>query len=136
MEEPADRPTVGDANTVISSSMGEADSSKRKRIEEAITITRADDEGVQYPHNDDVVVTLNIANYNVHRMLVDNRSSIDILFHEVLLKMNIFSEWYNMVLWEANSCSKYYFTVSDNRMSSPTILGAPSLHGHKDPLGI
>lgn len=36
-----------------------------------------------------MVVTLNIANYNVHHMLVDNGSLMNILFYNALLKMNI-----------------------------------------------
>lgn len=38
-----------------------------------------------------MVVTLNIAIYDVDRMLVDNRSSMDVLSFDALLKMNIAS---------------------------------------------
>lgn len=36
-----------------------------------------------------MVIILNVADYNVHRMLVDNRSSVDMLFYDALLKMSI-----------------------------------------------
>lgn len=32
---------------------------------------------------------MNLADYDVHRMLIDNGSYVDILFYEVLLRMNI-----------------------------------------------
>lgn len=43
---------------------------------------------VQYLHNYAIVVTLNVADYNVH-MLVDNGSAVDVLFYVALLKMNV-----------------------------------------------
>lgn len=43
----------------------------------------------QYPYNDVMVVTLNIVDYNVHHVLVDSRSSVDVLFYDALLKMSI-----------------------------------------------
>lgn len=44
---------------------------------------------IQYPHDDPLVVILNIANYDISHVLVDNGSSIDVLFYDTLLKMNI-----------------------------------------------
>ena len=35
---------------------------------------------------------LNIINYNIHHLLIDNESLIDILFYDVFSKMNIFSD--------------------------------------------
>ena len=42
-----------------------------------------------YPHNDAVVVTLNIENYLVRRVLIDNDSSMDVLFYDTFSKMKI-----------------------------------------------
>lgn len=39
-----------------------------------------------------MVVTLNITDYNVHRVLVDNESLVDVLFYDALLKINILPE--------------------------------------------
>lgn len=36
-----------------------------------------------------MVVILNITNYNLHRMFIDNGNSIDVLFYDALLKLNI-----------------------------------------------
>jgi hypothetical protein len=64
--------------------------SKTRRAEsEAITFTSEDEAGVSYPHDDALVVTLMIANYTIHRILVDNGSSADILFLPAFEKMKI-----------------------------------------------
>lgn len=39
-----------------------------------------------------MVVTMNIANYDVHHVFIDNESSVDVLFYEALFKMHIFLE--------------------------------------------
>ena len=79
-----DRPPIDFTNTISGESrQGTTDvldgPPKRQRIEEFITFTKEDARGVQFPHNDAVVVSLNIANYDVRRILVDNGSSADIL---------------------------------------------------------
>lgn len=48
---------------------------------------------MQYLYNNAMVVTLNIANYNVYSMLIDNEILVDILFYDTLFKMYIPSEW-------------------------------------------
>ena len=87
MEWPGDRPPTDSANTISGGSRQEttnipAVSPKRQKTEEPITFTEEDTQGVQFPHNDAVVVSLNIANYAVRRILVDNESSADILFYD------------------------------------------------------
>ena len=49
--------------------------------EQAITFTDEDAEKVHYPHDDGIVITLLIADYMTRRVLVDNRSSADILYY-------------------------------------------------------
>ena len=44
---------------------------------------------IQTPHDDAVVVSTTIANYGVKRILVDNRSSIDILFYSIFFRMRL-----------------------------------------------
>ena len=46
-----------------------------------------DTQGVQFSHNDAIVVALDIANYDVRRILVDNESSADILFYSAFSRM-------------------------------------------------
>ena len=92
-EWPGDRPLSGSVNTVSRESRREATnvpaaSPKRQKVEEPITFTEEDTQGVQFPHNDAVVVSLNIANYDVRRILVDNGSSADILFYDAFSRMS------------------------------------------------
>ena len=65
----------------------ELSEAKRSRLEDglgdAIIFTEQDTEGVQAPHNNAVVVTANIADYNVHCVFIDNESSINILYYSV-----------------------------------------------------
>ncbi|KAK6117276.1 hypothetical protein DH2020_048987 [Rehmannia glutinosa] len=55
---------------------------KRPQTDESIRFTDEDLEGILTPHDDPMVVSLTIANYEVKRVLVDNGSSIDILFYD------------------------------------------------------
>ena len=85
MEQSDDQPPTDFTNTVSGESRQKttgvlAGPPKRQRIEESITFTEEDARGVQFLHNDAVVVSLIIANYDVRRILVDNGSSADILF--------------------------------------------------------
>ena len=50
------------------------------KISDEVTFSEADLDTIKCPHDDPVVVSLNITNYDVHRILVDNESSIDIFF--------------------------------------------------------
>ncbi|KAF3440821.1 hypothetical protein FNV43_RR19107 [Rhamnella rubrinervis] len=54
-----------------------------------ITFTAKDTEGVLYPHDDVLVVTLEVENYVMKRILVDNGSSTDIIFSSTLEAMRI-----------------------------------------------
>ncbi|XP_042944676.1 uncharacterized protein LOC122278563 [Carya illinoinensis] len=54
-----------------------------------ISFEEANREGVLYPHDDALVITLVIANYATRRMLVDNGSSANILFWEAFVRMGI-----------------------------------------------
>jgi hypothetical protein len=44
---------------------------------------------VSFPHNDALVVTLAIANHNVHCILVNNGNSVDILYRSVFEQLNL-----------------------------------------------
>ena len=45
--------------------------------------------GLAMPHDDALVVTLTVANHAIHRILVDNGSSTDILYWPVFQQMGI-----------------------------------------------
>ena len=94
MERSDNRPPTNFANTISGGSRQEATNvlaipPKRQKIEEPITFTKEDAQGVQFPHNDAIVVSLNIANYDVRRILVDNESSADVLFYDAFSRMSI-----------------------------------------------
>ena len=63
--------------------------SKAPRLDTAITFTDSDLEGCQHPHDDPLVVRAVVANRTVHRVLIDNGSSADIIFASAFDKMDI-----------------------------------------------
>ena len=54
-----------------------------------IGFSNEDYAGVLLLHTDALVVTLTIANHNVHHILVDNGSSIDILYWSTFKKLDL-----------------------------------------------
>ena len=63
--------------------------SKQSRLDSSITFSDSDLEGFQHPHDDPLVVRAIVANKTVHRVLVDNGSSADIIFASAFDKMGI-----------------------------------------------
>ena len=49
-------------------------------------------EGCQYPHDDPLVIRAVVANKKIHRVLIDNGSSTDIIFASAFDKMGIGKE--------------------------------------------
>ena len=62
---------------------------KLPRLDTSITLFNSDLEGCQHPHDDPLVVRAIVANKTVHRVLVDNGSSVDIIFASTFDKMGI-----------------------------------------------
>ena len=76
--------------SIRSADMGEIQAvSKLPRIDTTITFSDSDLEGCQHPHDDPLVVCTIVANTTVHRVLVDNGSSADIIFASAFEKMGI-----------------------------------------------
>ena len=63
--------------------------SKAPRLDMAITFSDSDLEGCQHPHDDPLVVRAVVANRTIHRVLIDNGSSSDIIFASAFDKMDI-----------------------------------------------
>ena len=63
--------------------------SKLPRLNTSITFSDSNLEGCQHPHDDPLVVRVIVANKTVHRVLVDNGSSADIIFASAFDKMGI-----------------------------------------------
>ena len=60
--------------------------------EPAITFTDEDARQLHHPHDDMIVITLTIANYTTRRVLIDNRSSANILYYPTFQQMRIKKE--------------------------------------------
>ena len=63
--------------------------SKIPLLDTTITFSESDMEGCQHPHDDLLVVRAVVANKIVHRVLVDNGSSTNIIFASAFDKMGI-----------------------------------------------
>ena len=76
--------------SIRSAEIGEIQAvSKLLRLDTAITFSDSDLEGCQHPHDDPLVVRTIVANKTVHRVLIDNGSSVDIIFAAAFDKMGI-----------------------------------------------
>ena len=76
--------------SIRSTEIGEIQAvSKLPRLDTSITFSNLDLEGCQHPHDDPLVVRTVVANKTVHRVLVDNGSSADIIFASTFYKMGI-----------------------------------------------
>ncbi|XP_010241745.1 PREDICTED: uncharacterized protein LOC104586270 [Nelumbo nucifera] len=62
---------------------------KRPRLEGPIYFTEDDARGIQYPHDDALVVKLRINDFEVKRILVNSGSSANILFKETFDKLQL-----------------------------------------------
>ena len=71
--------------------------SKLPRLDTAITFSDLDLEGCQHPHDDPLVIRAVVANKTIHRVLVDNESSADIIFALAFYKMGIGREKLELV---------------------------------------
>ena len=63
---------------------------KMPRIDNpVIKFSKDDARRLHHPHDDAFVVSLQIGDYNMHRVLVDNGSSVDILYYPAFQQMRI-----------------------------------------------
>ncbi|XP_030946073.1 uncharacterized protein LOC115970605 [Quercus lobata] len=58
-----------------------------------IRFSEDDAQRLHHPHDDVLVVSLQMRDYNMHRVLVDNSSSADILYYPAFQQMRIDREW-------------------------------------------
>ena len=58
-----------------------------------IRFSEEDARRLYHPHDDALVVSIRIEDYNMHRVLVDNGSSTDILYYPAFQQMGIGKEW-------------------------------------------
>ena len=48
-----------------------------------------DVQGIQTPHDDAVIISMMIANYDVKRIFINNKNSMDILFYDTFQYMKL-----------------------------------------------
>ena len=65
---------------------------KIPRLNTAITFSDSDLKGCQHPHDDPLVIRVVVANKTIHRVLVDNGSSADIIFASTFDQIGIGKE--------------------------------------------
>ena len=63
-----------------------------KEDEPSIIFTDEDARQLHHPHDDAIIITLTIANYTTRRVLIDNESSVDILYYPTFQQMRINKE--------------------------------------------
>ena len=63
--------------------------SKLPRLDTTITFSNLDMEGCKLPHDDPLVIKTIVANKTIHRVLVDNGSSVEIIFASTFDKIGI-----------------------------------------------
>ena len=63
--------------------------SKLPRLNTTITFPDSDMEGCQHPHDDTLVIRVVVANKTIHKVLIDNGSSVDIIFASAFDKTGI-----------------------------------------------
>ena len=62
---------------------------KQRRMNQDMTFNKADARGVRQPHNDPLVIMLNIEGFNTKRILVDNRSSAYIIYFPAFQQLKL-----------------------------------------------
>ena len=61
----------------------------RETDEVAIIFTNEEAKRIHHPHDDVIVITLFITDYTTRRVLVDNGSSVDILYYPAFQQMRL-----------------------------------------------
>lgn len=69
--------------------------------------------GVQTPYNDAIIISMIITKHNVKKVLVDNRSSIDILFYDTFAQANLSGNQLKRVSTPLVSFSRNLIRVKD-----------------------
>jgi len=67
---------------------------KMARIDNPIIkFSKEDAQRLHHPHNDALVVSIRVGDYNTHQVRVDNGSTVDILYYPAFQQMRIDREW-------------------------------------------
>ncbi|KAK3040937.1 hypothetical protein RJ639_028811 [Escallonia herrerae] len=101
-------------------------STKKQKKEPTPTISFSDDDvgDTRTPHDDPLVVTLRVGNFDVKRILVDNGSSAEVLFYEAFQRMNIPSDRLRKIDTPLYGFSNHP-VVCEGIIALPVTVGAP-----------
>ena len=67
---------------------------KMARIDNPIIkFSKKDAQHLHHPHNNALVISIRVGDYNTHQVLVDNESTVDILYYPAFQQMRINREW-------------------------------------------
>ncbi|KAK2997736.1 hypothetical protein RJ639_024902 [Escallonia herrerae] len=101
-------------------------STKKQKIEPTPTISFSDDDvgDTRIPHEDPLVVTLRVGNFDMKRILVDNGSSAEVLFYEAFQKMNIPPDRLRKIDTPLYDFSNHP-VVCEGIIALPVTVGAP-----------
>ena len=58
-----------------------------------IEFSEEDARRLHHPHDDAIIVSIRVGDYNTHRVLIDNGSSANILYYPAFQQMRIDKEW-------------------------------------------
>lgn len=78
---------------------------KHANTEVVISFDETDLGGIKFLHDDPLVIVPVICNSHVNQVLVDNRATLDILFHDAFLKMGYSDSQltpYNLLIYGFN----------------------------------
>ncbi|XP_028554626.1 uncharacterized protein LOC114580626 [Dendrobium catenatum] len=100
---------------------------KKARVDHTITFDDFDLEGVKTPHQDPLVVSAGIGDpcYNVKRSLVDNGSSVDILFYSTFLNLGLATEKLQPAAGPLYEFDNRPFVVVKSESAYNAIFGRP-----------
>ncbi|KAK3009256.1 hypothetical protein RJ639_014122 [Escallonia herrerae] len=76
----------------VCTTMGSFSKKQKMKTNPTISFSEEDVGDIKTHHDDPLVVTLRVANFDTKRILVDNGSSAEVLFYEAFQEMNISSE--------------------------------------------
>ncbi|KAK3009410.1 hypothetical protein RJ639_013158 [Escallonia herrerae] len=100
---------------------------KKQKIELVPTISffKEDVGDIKTPHDDPLVVTLRVGNFDTKMILVDNGSSAEVLFYEAFKKMNIPSDRLRKIDTPIYGFSNHPM-IHEGIIALPIAVGTPS----------
>ncbi|XP_028056782.1 uncharacterized protein LOC114260794 [Camellia sinensis] len=62
---------------------------EKTEVKDVLTFSRKDLERIQMPHNDALVVTLHVKDFDIKRILIDQGSSVEIMYYDAFKQMKL-----------------------------------------------